>query len=148
MRSQTIAVVAILIAAGVTLQAQLRSRVQISGVPAPVAFVPDPSDRRIQLVVKQDGHVRVAREGVLLSGDFLDVSASTLASGEQGLLGLAFAPNTSSGRVFVNFTNRQGDTVVARFRRATDPLTTDAASRFDLRWGGAAGPAFIAQPFS
>jgi glucose/arabinose dehydrogenase len=110
--------------------------------------VQDPTDRRIQLVVQQDGHVRVARDGVLLTGDFIDVSASTAASGEQGLLGLAFAPNLTTGRVFVNFTNRQGHTVVARFRRTADGLTTDAASRFDLRWGGAAGPAFIAQPFS
>src|SRR5436309_1152727 len=138
MRSRVIAVAAILIIVGATLHAQLRSRVQISGVSLPVAFVPDPADRRVQLVVQQDGHVRVAREGVLLSTDFIDLSASTSASGEQGLLGLAFAPDTASGRVFVNFTNRQGDTSVVRFRRAADPLTTDPASRFDLRWGGAA----------
>jgi glucose/arabinose dehydrogenase len=61
---------------------------------------------------------------------------------------MAFPPDTAaSGRFFVNFTNRSGDTVVARFRRAS-PLAADIASRFDLRWGGAAGPAFIAQPFA
>src|SRR4030095_4768660 len=48
---------------------------------------------------------------------------------------------------FVNFTNRSGDTVVARLLRSPDPLIADAASRFDLRWG-AAGTAFIAQPFA
>src|SRR5436190_19948572 len=148
MRSRAIAVAAILIAVGATLQAQLRSRVQVSGVSLPVAFVQDPDDRRVQVVVQQDGHVRVAREGVLLSTDFIDVSASTFANGEQGLLGLAFAPDTASGRVFVNFTNGQGDTVVARFRRAAGALTEDPASRLDLRWGGPAGAAFIAQPFS
>jgi glucose/arabinose dehydrogenase len=37
---------------------------------------------------------------------------------------------------------------VARFRRPGTEVIADAASRFDLRWGGAAGPAFIAQPFA
>ena len=50
--------------------------------------------------------------------DFLDLSRAVAAGGERGLLGLAFAPDTSSGRFFVNFTNRAGDTVVARFRRS------------------------------
>ena len=68
---------------------------------------------------------------------------------EQGLLGLAFAPDyATSGRFFVNFTNLAGDTVIARFRRSGNPVVADAGSRFDLRWGGAAGPAFIAQPFA
>ena len=48
----------------------------------------------------------------------------------------------------MNFTNTAGDTVVARFRRSADPLIADANSRFDLRWNGAGGAAFIAQPFS
>ena len=48
-----------------------------------------------------------------------------------------------SGRFFVNFTNRPGDTVVARFRRSADPVVADPASRFDLRWGGANGATFI-----
>ena len=50
------------------------------------------------------------------------------------------------GRVFVDFTNPSGDTVVARFRRSADPLVADPGSRFDLRWGG--GAAFIPQPFA
>ena len=131
------------------LQAQVRLRVQASGFVNPVAFVQDPADRAVQLVVQQDGHVRVVRGATVLGPDFLDLSAAIVSGGEQGLLGLAFAPDTiTSGRFFVNFTNRAGDTVVARFRRAGNGVTADAASRFDLRWGGAAGPAFIAQPFA
>jgi glucose/arabinose dehydrogenase len=62
---------------------------------------------------------------------------------------MAFAPDTiASGRFFVDFTNRSGDTVVARFRRAGNGVGADAGSRFDLRWGGAGGPASIAQPFA
>ena len=81
--------------------------------------------------------------------DFTNLSSAIVAGGEQGLLGLAFPPDAlSSGRFFVYFTNRSGDTVVARFRRSTDPVVADSASRFDLRWGGPTGPAFIAQPFA
>src|SRR6185503_13809673 len=68
--------------------------------------------------------------------------------GEQGLLGLAFPPDAAiSQRFFVNFTNRGGDTVVARFRRSSNPLVADAESRFDLRWGGAS-QTVIEQPFA
>jgi glucose/arabinose dehydrogenase len=131
------------------LQAQLRLREHASGVTSPVAFVPDPLDREVQFVVQQNGRIRVVRAGVVLGTDFLDVSASVVAGGEQGLLGLAFAPDTAtSGRFFVNFTNRSGNTVVARFQRPTASPMPDPVTRFDLRWGGASGPAFIAQPFA
>jgi len=131
------------------VQAQLRSRLQASGFAAPVAFVQDPTDRAVQFVVQQGGRIRVVRSGTVLPADFIDLSSSIVAGGEQGLLGLAFAPDAAvSRRVFVNFTNRSGDTVVARLRRSSDPVVADPASRFDLRWGGAGGRAFIEQPFA
>jgi glucose/arabinose dehydrogenase len=131
------------------LQAQLRLRTQASGFVTPVAFVQDPFDRAVQIVVQQDGHIRVVRGTTVLEPDFLDLSAAIVSGGEQGLLGLAFAPDTiATGRFFVDFTNRSGDTVVARFRRPGNGVVADPASRFDLRWGGATGPAFIAQPFA
>jgi glucose/arabinose dehydrogenase len=150
---RTFRVIAILLLVGVgavaQVRAQLRLRMHASGFSNPVAFVQDPSDRAVQLVVQQDGHIRVVRNGSVLGSDFLDVSASIVSGGEQGLLGLAFPPETlTSGRFFVDFTNRAGDTVVARFRRPGNSVIADAGTRFDLRWGGAGGPAFIAQPFS
>jgi glucose/arabinose dehydrogenase len=130
------------------LAAQLRLRTQTSGFTSPVAVVQDPVDRNVQFVVQQGGRIRAVRSAAVLPADFLDISSSIVAGGEQGLLGMAFPPDAAtSGRVFVNFTNRSGDTVVARFRRSS-PVVADAASRFDLRWGGAAGPSFIAQPFA
>jgi glucose/arabinose dehydrogenase len=124
-------------------------RVQASGFSAPVAFVQDPTDRAVQFVVQQDGRIRVLRGATVLATDFIDLSSALISGGEQGLLGLAFPPNAAaSGRFFVDFTNRSGDTVVARLRRSGDPVVADPASRFDLRWGGAGGPAFIAQPFA
>jgi glucose/arabinose dehydrogenase len=128
--------------------AQLRTRTHASGFTNPVAFVQDPADRDIQFVVQQNGHIRVVRNGTVLAVDFLDLSADTLTGGERGLLGLAFPPQAGSDRFFVNFTDRFGDTVVARFRRPSSAVAADRASRFDLRWGGAAGPASIGQPFA
>ena len=90
----------------------------------------------------------MVRGGTVLATDFLDLRAAVLAGGERGLLGLAFAPNAASGRFFVNFTDRSGDTVVARFERSSDPLVANPASRFDLRFGGPGGAAAIAQPFA
>jgi glucose/arabinose dehydrogenase len=130
-------------------QPQLRLRLLASGFANPLAFVQDPSDRSVQFVVQQDGHIRVVRGATVLGPDFLDLSSAIVSGGEQGLLGLAFSPDTlTTGRFFVDFTNRSGDTVVARFRRPGTEVIADAASRFDLRWGGAGGPAFIAQPFA
>jgi glucose/arabinose dehydrogenase len=127
--------------------AQLQGQVYATGFQSPVAFVQDPTDRAVQLVVQQGGRIRVVRSGVVLPVDFLDLTAGVLSGGERGLLGLAFAPDyESTGRFFVNFTNRSGDTVVARFHRSSEPLVADAASRFDLLLGGARR--FIDQPFA
>jgi glucose/arabinose dehydrogenase len=128
--------------------AQLRGDVYVSGLTNPVAFGQDPSDATLQFVVEQAGRIRVIRNGVLQSTDFLTLTSSIASGGERGLLGLAFSPDyATSGRLFVNFTDLNGDTVVARFKRsATDPLRADSTSRFDLRWS--TGERVIRQPFA
>jgi glucose/arabinose dehydrogenase len=129
--------------------AQLRVQTFASGFNQPVAFVQDPTDRGVHVVVEQGGRVRAVRNGAIQSPDFLDLRTQVSSGGERGLLGLAFAPDyATSGRFFVNFTNTAGHTVVARFRRSSNPLVADPSSRFDLRWNGAGGPAFIDQPFA
>src|SRR5213594_2723549 len=151
MRARRAIALTLLVCCGLVeeLGAQLRLRTQATGFSSPLAIVQDPADRNVQFVVQQDGRIRVVQLGTVLPADFLDVSASIVSGGEQGLLGLAFPPDAAaSGRFFVNFTNRSGDTVVARFRRSSVPVVGDPNSRFDLRWGSATGPAFIAQPFA
>ena len=120
----------------------------VSGLTAPVEFVQDPSSPSVQFVVEQGGRIRVIEHGVLLPTPFLDVSGAISFGGERGLLGLAFPPDYAvSRRFFVNFTDPNGNTVVARFKRSIDnPLVADPATRFDLRWGG--GERFIEQPFA
>ena len=139
-----------LLTAGVSdAAAQLLTRVHASGFTQPVAFVQDPIDPAVQFVVEQRGRIRVVRNGALQPIDFLDITAAVRSGGEQGLLGLAFPPDSGlTGRFYVNFTNAAGHTVVARFRRSSDPLIADLSSRFDLRWNGAGAPALIEQPFA
>ena len=129
-------------------QGRIRSQVYAAGFTSPLAFVQDPLDRSVQFVVEQAGRIRVVRSGTVQPTDFLDLRTVVLSGGERGLLGLAFAPDAAGGRFYVNFTDRSGDTVVARFRRSSDPFVASPASRFDLRFAGADGPAAIAQPFS
>ena len=116
------------------VHAQLRAEQVVTGVSQAVDFVQDPSDPLVQFVVQQNGRIRVVRNGQLLAADYLDLRGVVRNSGEQGLLGLAFAPDyAASGRVYVNFINQEGDTVIARFNRAAgDPVRADPASRFDL----------------
>ena len=129
-----------------TAQSSVRAVVYAGGFTTPLAIVQDPTNRSVQFVVEQGGRIRAVRAGAVVPGEFLNVSSAIRAGGEQGLLGLAFAPDyASSGRFYVNFTNREGHTVVARFRRSSDPLVADPASRFDLKFGG--NP-FVFQPFA
>jgi glucose/arabinose dehydrogenase len=151
MSAARLTAVAACVACGLTTdaRAQLKAIAYASGFNSPVAFVQDPTDPATQFVVEQTGHIRVIHAGIALGTDFLDLSAVVSAGGERGLLGMALAPDyAASGRVFVNFTNASGDTVVARFRRSSDPRLADPGSRADLRWGGPGGPAFITQPYA
>ena len=140
------ALASIVIAVVVQGEPALRAVPVAAGLVAPVAFVQLPDDPSVFLAVEQAGRVRVVRSGEP-SHDFLDLREVVSAGGERGLLGFAFAPDFRvSGRFFVNFTDRNGDTVIARFRRGPD-LTAELASRFDLRWAPDGSPV-IPQPFA
>jgi glucose/arabinose dehydrogenase len=67
-------------------------------------------------VVEQGGTIRVIRGGVVQPAPYLDVRGLTTMFGERGLLGLAFSPGfATNGRLYINYTNRDGNTVVARY---------------------------------
>jgi len=84
-----------------------------------VTHAGDGSDRLF--VVEQPGRIQVVRNGQIAPSPFLDVSSLISSGGERGLLGLAFSPDyASSGKFYVNYTDTNGDTNVARFV-AKDP---------------------------
>lgn len=82
-------------------------------------------------VLEQPGRIRIVQDGAMLERPFLDVSERVGEPGfEQGLLGLAFAPDYgSSGKVYVSYTDQRGDSVLARYRvEAVDPNRVDPDS--------------------
>ena len=131
-------------------QAQLRLATVASGLNAPVGVVADPLTPAFQYVLQQGGVIRLLTNDTLNPTPFLDISDLVSCCGEQGLLGLAFPPDyQTSRRFYVNYTDKAGNTVVARFLRSTDDyFLADRSSHFALRWGGPSGQRFIVQPFA
>lgn len=67
-------------------------------------------------IVEQTGKIKIWRNGGVLPTPFLNVSNLISGGGEQGLLGLAFPPNfASSQQFYINYTNLQGHTIIARY---------------------------------
>jgi glucose/arabinose dehydrogenase len=145
-RTTLVAFIAVL-ALPLCAQGSLRLELVARGLESAVAFVPDPLVPDAWLVVQQDGVVRVVHAGMVLETPFLDLRDAISRGGERGLLGLAFPPDAAESlRLFVNFTDHSGHTVIARFTRQPDnPLIAAPESRFDLAWPD--GRRFIEQPY-
>jgi glucose/arabinose dehydrogenase len=104
--------------------------VAVSGLAAPVD-VTNAGDASGRLfVVEQAGRIRIVRDGGLLDRPFLDIAGRIKSGGEQGLLGLAFHPDyPTDPRFFVDYTDRDGNTVISSFRVSTaDPDQADPDS--------------------
>jgi glucose/arabinose dehydrogenase len=88
-----------------------------SGFSAPVHLASNPRESNRLYVVQQGGLIRVIQNGKKRSTPFLDLRSRVSCCGEQGLLSLAFHPEYPTvRRVYVNFTNRAGDTRVVEYR--------------------------------
>jgi glucose/arabinose dehydrogenase len=147
MKIQVLAPAATLLLSG-TFQAAppIRAVTYATGLQSPTALVQDPGDRNIFFALEQAGRIRLIRNRII-EQDFLDLRSVVLSGGERGLLGMALAPDfVRSGRFFVNFTNANGDTVIARFRRQS-VVSADPGSRFDLKWAPSGSPV-IPQPYA
>jgi glucose/arabinose dehydrogenase len=89
----------------------------LDGLDAPVQVTAPPGSRGVLYIVEQGGLVRVVKGGKLQPQPFLDVQSLTRAGGEQGLLGLAFAPDYATSRRFVvDYTDTDGNTRVVGYR--------------------------------
>lgn len=101
----------------------------------PLLVTAPPRDRDRVLVVEQPGVIRVVRGGRILDRPFLDIRSRVTAGGEQGLLGLAFAPDyADSGRLYVYYTDRDSKQVVVEYRRgATADVADPGSARTVLR---------------
>jgi glucose/arabinose dehydrogenase len=85
--------------------------------------------------LERAGRIRIIQNGELLTTPFLDiVNIVGSNASERGLLGLAFHPNyPENGFFYVNYTDRDGNTRIARFSVSTsDPNLADPSSRLEL----------------
>jgi glucose/arabinose dehydrogenase len=104
----------------------------VSGLNSPLFLTTPPGDPGRLFIVEKGGLVKIhdAGAGRTLAAPFLDLSAQVATSGEQGLLGLAFAPDYAASRKFyVYLSNTAGDTEIREYRTsAVNPLAADPAS--------------------
>ena len=130
------------------------TEIPVTTTPSDTAFFPDPSPYQWQpivsglvrpvdvqnagdgsgrlFIIEKVGRIRVFKNGQLFETPFLDITDRIGSSGnEQGLLGLAFHPHyAENGRFFVNYTDKNGNTVIARFQASAD--IADPNSEVDL----------------
>lgn len=105
---------------------------------APVFLTQPKEDTSRLFVVELGGRIRVVKQGRILSKPFLDVSSRVSCCGERGLLGLAFAPDyRTSGRFYINYTDKAGDTRVVEYRRSrsSSDLADPVSARVVLTQG-------------
>ncbi|HJP57756.1 MAG TPA: PQQ-dependent sugar dehydrogenase [Gemmatimonadales bacterium] len=99
-----------------------------AGLSFPLYVTAPAGDPRL-FVVEKTGTIRIVQAGTLVARPFLDLSGLVSSGGEQGLLGLAFDPAyATSGRFYVDYTDRNGDTRIARYRVSGDAGVADPAS--------------------
>jgi glucose/arabinose dehydrogenase len=112
--------------------------VQVGRFEQPVAVTGAPGDPGRVFVVQRAGQVMLLLNGHTQPRPFLDIAGAVEAQGsdEQGLLGLAFAPDyATSGVFYVDYTVPGNDIEVVQYRRAAgNPnLASTASARLLLR---------------
>ncbi len=100
----------------------------VGGLSQPVYLTAPANDTRL-FIVEQPGRIRIVDNGRLLEKPFLDIASKVRSGGEQGLLSVAFHPQfRSNGFLFVNYTDRNGDTMIERYTVSTDRNVADPRS--------------------
>jgi glucose/arabinose dehydrogenase len=117
----------------VPLQVTFTPRLEVvaTGFNQPLFLTHAGDDSGRMFVVEKGGRIYILRGGQRVGRPFLDISDLVRSNGyEQGLLGLAFHPEyRNNGYFFVNYTDRSGHTVVARYQvSASDPNIADPSS--------------------
>lgn len=103
-----------------SLELQLEPIAQLD---RPVAFAQRPGTTDL-FVAEKGGQV----QNISTEAEVLDVSAEVSSGNEQGLLGMAFSPD--GAQLFINFTDRSGNTIVRWY--GMDGATVDATSAVDI----------------
>jgi glucose/arabinose dehydrogenase len=104
-----------------------------AGFASPVHATSAPGEPGRIYVVEQEGTIRVIENGTVRPEPFLDLTGEVASGGERGLLSVAFHPDyEQNGRLFVDYTNRDGDTRVVELRANAERTAADPASAREL----------------
>lgn len=99
----------------------------LTGMSHPLFVTAPPGDRARLFVVERTGQVRILKNGVLLPTPFLDITAEVSNGSEQGLLGMAFAPDYATSGTFVVYYVVPGNTATVLSRFHVGAGTPDVA---------------------
>jgi len=101
----------------------------VTGLNKPVAIANAGDGSGRLFVVEQEGRIRIIKHDVLQRTPFLDIHDRVGCCGERGLLSVAFPPgDAGKGYFYVDYTDTNGDTMVARFRITANPDVADPDS--------------------
>ena len=123
--------IGLLLNAGAIAQAPEIRLVRVaSGLTNPIGIEASHDGSNRLFLVQQNGVIRILRNGALVTAPFLDIRTKTRASGECGLLGLAFPPGfTDRGYFYVDYTNPGcTESIVARYRVSANTDVADPDS--------------------
>ncbi|HEU4521072.1 MAG TPA: PQQ-dependent sugar dehydrogenase, partial [Thermoanaerobaculia bacterium] len=106
--------------------AQIELRTIVTGLDQPIAIT-HAGDSRLFVTLQPGRIVIVDAAGVR---DFLNIESIVRDGGERGLLSVAFHPGyQENGFFYVYYTDADGDIVIARYQRSSDPDRADPNSR-------------------
>ena len=104
----------------------LRTVEVAGGLSFPVYVTHAPGDYARIFVLTKAGRIYVVKAGQRLAEPFLDIDDLSSAINERGLLGMAFHPDYPAvNAFFINYTDNNGDTVIARYAVSQDPDIAD-----------------------
>jgi glucose/arabinose dehydrogenase len=94
-----------------------------------ITSVTHAGDSRLFVTIRP-GRILIVQNGSVRPQPFLDIQDKTTTDGERGLLSVAFHPHyADNGFLFIDYTNLQGNTVIARYKvSAADANKADPAS--------------------
>lgn len=92
----------------------------------PVYVTAAPGDPKHLYVVEKEGRVRIIEGDKTTRYDLIDIEDLVSTKGEQGLLSIAFPPDyQQTKKAYINYTDVQGDTVIARFKALENDVVED-----------------------
>ena len=101
--------------------ASVRATLLVSGLSNPVDLQSPPGDTTRLFIVEKTGRIRILKDGALLPGAFLDLSARVSGGGGQGPLGLAVHPlYAANGGGYSDCTGRAGASSVVEVLVSVD----------------------------